>query len=216
MKLTGVLVIAVFLLINGLGSVAEAYQQYYDIAQLEQAQTEAGQRHLPMAWLGSLPANSNTGDSKALATQTALTILQNQAVVILLDSEKMATVPKVVRTEFEKVDDGPQLKGPSWVSPKVVFTDPEVTKAIGRVSYTQMSGEGTDIAINSALQIIRNTKDALEPAQPAVVATNETAPSRDYTPPPRDHSINYLVIIIGVPLAWYIYSRGRERDAGKK
>ncbi len=199
-----------------MGSILKAYQKYYDITQHDQAQAEANQRHLPLAWLGNLPANANSGDPKALATQAALTTLQNQAVIILLDSENMASVPPVVQTEFEKVDDGPQLKGPNWISPKVVFTDPGVTKAIGRVSYTQMSGEGTEAAINSALQIIRNMKDALEPAKPVVAGTTDTATYPVSTPHPHDYTLNYLAIIIGIPVAWFIYSRGRERDAGKK
>jgi hypothetical protein len=211
------LLVAAFILVSEMGSVAEAYQQYYDITQHDQAQAEAEQRHLPVAWVGSLPEYSNTGDPKALATQQALTSLQNQAVIILFDSQNTAKVPRIVQAEFEKVDDGPQPQGPNWISPKVVFTDPGITKAISRVSYTQMSGEGTAAAINSALQVIRNTPDVLEPAKPpppvaANAKINRPAP---YTPPP-DHTINYIIIILGIPFAWFIYSRARERDAGKK
>jgi len=200
-----------------MSTVLEAYPLYYEITQQAQAQAEAQQRHLPVAWLGSLPANSDLGESKAQAAQLALTTLQNHAVVIFFEREKIESVPSLVQTEFKKPDDGPDPLGQNWASPKVVFTDPGVTKAIGRVSYTQMSHEGTVAALNTVLQIIRNTPDMLEPAPspPPVVAHTEI--NRPVPPAkPRNHTINYIVIIIGIPLAWYIYSRGRDRDAGKK
>ncbi len=127
-------------------------------------------------------------------------------------------MPNLVQAEFQKKDDGPTGKGPNWIPPKVVFTDPGVTKAIGRVSSTQIH-EGSEAVLNTALQIIRNNPDLLEPIQPVIVApqaTPVTPPVVAPPPPPPDHIINYIVIIIGVPLAWYIFSRGRQRDRGKK
>jgi len=137
-------------------------------------------------------------------------------VVIFFEREGITSAPDFVQKELQKPDDGPDPLGQNWVSPKVIFTDPGVTKAIGRVSYAQMNREGTVAALNTVLQIIRNTPDLLEPIPPVNVTNQETSSIHPVVTPHPDHTINYIIIIIGLPLAWYIYSRGRDRDAGKK
>ena len=54
----------------------------------------------------------------------------------------------------------------------MVFTNPEVTQILGRVSATQMA-EGRDLPLNSALQEIRNNPTAL--ALPESPSSNTVA-----------------------------------------
>ncbi len=59
--------------------------------------------------------------------------------VITFDGLRMQDVPNLVHAQFHINDDGPLEGGAAWRVPKIVFTDPGITKTLGRVSYTQMS-----------------------------------------------------------------------------
>jgi hypothetical protein len=157
-----------------MGSIGEAFPSYYDIANHDQAQAEARQRKLPLAWLGGFPEDLNVNGprpgSQADLEQMALATLQDNAVVIFFDGKNMAPVPDLVHAQFHIQDDGPLPNGANWVTPKVVFTNPEVTQILGRVSAKEM-GIGRDVPLNSALQIIRNNPMALAPPSPPIQGT---------------------------------------------
>lgn len=172
MKLT-VLLIALVLT----APLARAYPLYHDISDTPAAQAEAHERGLPIAYLGVIPGVLEQGTpapgSDAELAQTALNTLQGRAVVITFNGLTMASVPDFVHAQFHIGDDGPLGGGAAWLVPKVVFTDPGITKILGRVSHTQMKS-GVDEPLNSALQIILNDPHALEPVQPAAAPAAKT------------------------------------------
>jgi len=175
----------VFLSAVFLGPFAHGFPAYYDITEHDQAQAEARQRSLPLAWLGGFPEDLNIGsprpDSQADLEQMALATLRDNAVIIFFDGRNMAPVPPIVHAQFHIQDDGPLPNGASWVTPKVVFTNPEVTQILGRVSATDMHAE-RDAALISALQIIRNNPTALAlPPAPSPTPVTDTA-SKAETP----------------------------------
>jgi hypothetical protein len=57
--------------------------------------------------------------------------------------------------QFFQLDDGPQPNGHHYLVPKIVFSDPNVTRAFGRVSYTQMQAS-REAAIDAVLETIAN------------------------------------------------------------
>jgi hypothetical protein len=170
---------------------AQAYPQYYDIADHEKAQAEALGRHLPLAWFGEepddlnpppLPAGSEyTDDSKAdfALNQMAMSALQDQAVIIVFNGHNMSPVPAIVHAQDHIQDDGPLPGGANWKTPKIVFTNSTVTRILGRVSCTQMQADG-QMAINTVLQKISQDPAALAPD---AVATSSVAPTP--APPPE-------------------------------
>jgi hypothetical protein len=166
------------------GPFAQGFPAYYDISEHEKAQAEARQRNLPLAWLGGYPEvlSMSTTRSGSLGDvqQMAMATLQNNAVIIFFDGANMAPVPAIVHAQIHIHDDGNLLGGADWNRPKVVFTNPEVTQVLGRVSETDMYAE-REAALNSALQIIRNNPMALAlPGAPsASPAANTVTPGPD-------------------------------------
>jgi hypothetical protein len=145
---------------------ARAYPPYYDISQTEAAKAEAQARQLPIAYLGSFPecltqSSPNPGSFGDLS-QMALAALQGKAVVIFFDGHNMAPVPMMVHMQYHQPDDGPLDGGAAWTPPKIVFTDPAVTKILGRVSHTQMTA-GREAPILAALAAIQNDPASLQP-----------------------------------------------------
>jgi hypothetical protein len=156
------------LFITGLTATwAVAFPEYYSPNTLSQAQAEARQRNLPLAWVGSNPAFLTVGapdpGSAADLTQMAMDTLRGNAVIVFFDGRSMTLVPDLVHAQYHIHDDGKEAGTADWVSPKVVFSNPDVTKILGRVSYTQMKTD-RDIPLNSMLQIIRNDPNALASA----------------------------------------------------
>lgn len=147
-----------------MGSLAHGFPAYYDIADHDWAQKEARQRMLPLAWVGGFPEDLNIGiprvGSPADLEQMALFTLRDNAVIIFFDGRYMGPVPPIVHAQFHIHDDDSLPPNISWLVPKVVFTNPEVTRVLGRVSFTQMK-RNRDAALNSALQLIRNNPTAL-------------------------------------------------------
>jgi hypothetical protein len=175
----------VFLSAVFLAPFAHGFPAYYDISEHDLAQAEARQRNLPLAWLGGIPEDLNVGNplsgSQADLEQMAMATLRDNAVIIFFDGRNMAPVPQIVHAQFHIQDDGPLSNGAAWVIPKVVFTNPEVTQILGRVSATQM-GEDRDAALNSALQIIRNNPTALTlPEAPSPSPVTDAASKADAT-----------------------------------
>jgi hypothetical protein len=101
--------------------------------------------------------------------QMAMAALHDNAVIITFDGRNMGPVPGNVHGQFHIQDDGVLSGGASWVVPKIVFTNPEVTQMLGRVSAAQM-GKDREADINSVLQTIRSNPAALAPPPPPVVA----------------------------------------------
>lgn len=211
------------------GPRARAFPAYYDISEHDKAQAEARQRNLPLAWLGSFPECLTEGapnpGSIADLTQMALATLQDHAVVIFFDGRNMAPVPAIIHAQYHIQDDGPLPGGAAWTSPKVVFSNPEVTKILGRVSYTQMSAS-RDIPLNSALQVIRNDSTALTPPpstpQPDVAAANASASGKTDPLNTVDSALSvmgwlsdnslYLIIGLGLALVGLFFWLARSRQ----
>lgn len=147
--------------------LALAYPASYDISQTAAAKAEAQARHLPIAYVGIVPGvlgnpSPDPGSDSDLANM-ALAALDGHAVIITFNGENMAPVPTLVHMEgFHPNDDGPLEGGAAWVPPKIVFTDPAVTKILGRVSHTQMAAQ-RDAPIRSILASIQNDPNALNP-----------------------------------------------------
>jgi hypothetical protein len=155
---------AVLLIFCLTAPLALAFPEYYGIPDLAKAQAEARQRNLPLAWLGSFREDLAVGapepGSVADLTQMALATLQGNAVVVFFDGRNMDPVPALIHAQFHLHDDAPLSGAADWISPKVVFSNADVSKILGRVSYTQMKAE-RDVPLNSAIQVIRNDPTAL-------------------------------------------------------
>ena len=118
------------------GPIARAYPPSYDISSTAAAQDEARARKLPLAYLGIIPGvlteASPQPNSDADLSQLALNTLQGRAVVITFDGRNMAPVPGLIHMQFHQPDDGPLQGGAAWLVPKIVFSDPGITKTLGR------------------------------------------------------------------------------------
>jgi len=201
-KLSFVLAGAVLLATTQAGSVARALPDYYDISDTATAQAEARQLKLPLAYLGSFPecltdAAPNPGGQSDL-TQMALATLQGNAVVIFFDGRNMAPVPAIIHAQYHIQDDGPLPGGAAWNSPKVVFSNPDITKILGRVSHTQMLA-GRAAPLYTALQAIRDDPSALAPLPPppAPVAAADTSTTTGQ-PASDDSPANYFARLTGM------------------
>ncbi len=175
----------IFLTVTFVETFAQGFPAYYDISDHDKAQAEARQRNLPLAWLGGFPEvlsmSSTRPDSLGDLQQMAMATLQGNAVIIFFDGKNMAPVPAIVHAQIHIHDDGELPERADWVRPKVVFTNPEVTQILGRVSETEMRAN-REVPLNSALQIIRNNPTALalpEASSPSPVANTATTPEPD-------------------------------------
>lgn len=182
--------VAAFLLFSP-AARAQSYPQYYGISNRAKAQAEAQARHLPLAWMGAYHADimetSPDHDSEAELTQMAMADLQGQAVVILFEASNMGPVPGVVHAQDHIQDDGPLPGGASWSAPKIVFTNPQVTRALGRVSRTQMASD-REMAINVVLQQIAQDSTALQPSPTPAPATQPLQTGAPNAPALTEHS----------------------------
>jgi hypothetical protein len=173
------LLVAILLLF---GTSAYSYPDYYNISDHAQAQVEARERNLPLAWVGGFPDLLNTPNpedgSQADLEQLAMKTLRDNAVIIFFDGHNMAPVPGIVHAQFHIHDDGDLPDGASWNVPKIVFTNPEVTKALGRVSATQLHS-GRDGSIFIALQAIRDDPTAMLVPPPPPPHTQEPPTAAD-------------------------------------
>jgi len=117
---------------------------YYSFAELAEAQSAARQLNWPLAWICSdlsvLSVPSPATGSDADLTQLEMNYLKSRAVIIFLNgNEDLDKTSPVVRDQqFYRMDDGPIPGGHHFYSPKVVFTDPNITHPLGRVSHTDV------------------------------------------------------------------------------
>jgi len=196
--------VLVALFLGMAGSCAWAFPQYHDISDTVAAQAEARQRNLPLAYLGGFPedlstVNPNPGSAADLA-QMALATLQGRVVVIFFDGHNMGPVPGLIHAQFHIHDDGPLDGVAAWNRPKVVFSNADITKTLGRVSATQM-GADREASFNAALQAIQNDPTALVPAPPppppppvAASTNNSTSDGGDDQSSPA----NYFASVTGL------------------
>jgi hypothetical protein len=138
---------------------------YYTLEDLPKAQDAARQSHLPLAWidgmLSALSASNPDPNSEDEITQMALAHLKSRVVVIFADAgPTLGQLPAVIRDQqLFQMDDGPLPDGHHYYVPKVCFCDAEITKPLGRVSYTQMHAS-REAAIDAVLVTINADKTA--------------------------------------------------------
>ena len=155
----------------------EQAHPYYTFAELPEAQRVARQLHRPLAWidgnLAALALPNPPYNSEDELTQMAVNHLKPLAVTIFLgaDTNLSALSPVIRDQQLFQLDDGPLPDGHHFYVPKIAFSDPEVTKALGRVSYTQMAAS-REAAIDSVLQSFTGASDT----SPASIApgTNDS------------------------------------------
>jgi hypothetical protein len=121
----------------------EKAHPYYRLTALEEAKATARQLHWPLAWIcGHLEALTPTEpepDSEDDISQMAMRVLGTQAVVIFLDgNEDLQQVPPVLLDQYFHFDDGPVPGGHHFFAPKIVFSDPDAARPLGRVTFTEM------------------------------------------------------------------------------
>jgi hypothetical protein len=161
----------------------EEEHPYYHMAQQAEAQALADQMHWPLAWLSAYekdvaPDASASTDEVALS-MTALKFLKDKTIVILINPDKeMPLTPPIVHHQFSKFDDGTLPGGANYLVPKVVFSTPDATTILGRVSYTQMKISG-----ETALNGVYDSFD-FEAAQPPFTPATNAAPSAPAPPAP--------------------------------
>jgi hypothetical protein len=153
----------------------EEEHPYYRLASLEDAKAAARELHWPLAWMcGDLQALNETNpapNSEGDLTQMALNELKSQTVVIFLDGNgDLAQAAPVLLQQFFQYDDGPVPGGHHFFGPKIVFSDDEVTKALGRVSSTQMKAT-REVAIASVVAAIENGTPVPTPSTNAPAGT---------------------------------------------
>jgi hypothetical protein len=162
-------------------TLARAYPPYHDISDTAAAQAEARERGLPIAYVGTYPScltDAPGANVNSDLTQMALTTLQGRAVVITFDGNNMAVVPLMIHMQYHQPDDGPLDGGAAWIVPKIVFTDPGITKPLGRVWYKQMAAD-REAPIESALDAIKSNPKALTPRPKPEFAANATDDNND-------------------------------------
>jgi hypothetical protein len=137
----------------------EDQHPYYALTSLADAQAAARQLHWPIAWICSdlptLTTTDATPNSEDDLTQRAVNHLKTQAVIVFLDGNTdLGKVPAVLLKDgFFQMDDGPVPDGHHFYPPKIVFSDPDGTKCLGRVSSTQLKATG-EAAIDNVLTTI--------------------------------------------------------------
>lgn len=150
---------------------ARAFPEYYALADRAKAESEAKQRHLPLAWLCSLDGVLQSKEARLefAREMTDLTIatLKDRAVIIYFDTNHTYRVPVLI-TRAVHAFDADNLAYNTWYIPKVIFTDPDTTKVLAVVTAGQL-GEKREAHLISALHIIANDRHAFELAPPPVV-----------------------------------------------
>jgi len=138
---------------------------YYTLDDLAKAQEAARQAHLPLAWidgnLSALSAANPDPNSEDELTQMALAHLRSRVIVIFADAgPTLGQLPAVIRDQqLFQMDDGTIPGGHHYYVPKIAFSDADITKPLGRVSYTQMHAT-REAAIDAVLTTINSDKTA--------------------------------------------------------
>ena len=162
---------------------------YFKLNSVNQAKALAQQVHLPLAWIcswnHSLTDRDSPPESESGSTQMAIAALQGRAIVIFVAADdEWSHSPKIILDQLVHLDDGHLPDGHHFLTPKVVFSSPDVTKTFGRVSYTQMQ-KTQKAAIDAAIDAINNdpAAQAILQGQPASAPTApKSQPSSNSTP----------------------------------
>jgi hypothetical protein len=126
---------------------------FYRLPELADAKAAARQLHWPLAWvcgdLSSLSVSQPSPGTSDDLMQMSVDYLKSRAVVIFLDGNtELVQAPPAALQQFYHLDDGTIPGGHHFYSPKIVFTDPEGRKQLGRVWYTEMkTGRETEIEV---------------------------------------------------------------------
>jgi hypothetical protein len=152
-------------LILFVGSRTLAAQEYYAVAQIDQAKAEARAKHLPIAWLSSpmVYLNSNYANdapgSPAELTALALRTLRGQAVIIFQDADNdLPNMPQNMIDRIETKDEGNNLpNGWHYTAPKIIYTDPGLKTFFGCTLAPDLRSD-REAAINVALHRIRDDR----------------------------------------------------------
>jgi hypothetical protein len=137
---------------------------YFAMNAAAKAKALAQQMHLPLAWICSfnqdLTADNPPPESESESLQMAIAALQSQAIVIFVAPDgEWNQSPQIVIDQLFHLDDGPLPDGHHFLTPKIVFSSPDVTTTFGRVSYTQMKAT-QEVAIDTAIDAIDNDSAA--------------------------------------------------------
>jgi hypothetical protein len=149
----------------------EKEHPFYPLSALADAQAAARDLRWPLAWICGSSADQGVASpapgSDADLQQMAIDYLKSRAVVVFLNGdEDLNKVSPVVREQqFFQMDDGPIPGGHHFYGPKVVFTDPDIRKPLGRVSHTEMAAYGTN-AIQETILAIENNETPSTPKAP--------------------------------------------------
>jgi hypothetical protein len=148
-------------------SASAQYPLYHRLSDTAGAAAEAQARHLPVAYIGVLVPELSNPQS---ITMAALSSLQGVAVVICFDAHSVAKINPMIRAQYGIRDDGEEPgSANTWMPPKIVFTDPAITKVVGRVASTQI--QANPQIIFQVLGNIRDNPDSLNPAPMPLAAS---------------------------------------------
>ena len=214
----------------GVGSELSHADPYYMMANQAQAQAEAREKHLPLAWLSTDISDLSDGSprpgGRADLAQMAIATLQGRAVIIIVNGNAdMPQTPAIVHHQFSALDDTGLPPGVNYFQPKIVFSDPNATKTLGRVWATEMHTDRT-IPIESAFQVIKNDPDAqaslqeaapVDSGQPAAAGSSDATASGnlfDLYTFFNQYGIYLAVVAIGliVTVVWYAISRASNAE----
>jgi hypothetical protein len=213
-----------FLIISLLPAQAapDVYPDYYTLADHDKAQAEARQRTLPLVWLIAHPTDLDTPASttqlRPFLTQMALKTLAGHAVIILVNVDLLSHLPDLIARQVRTNEQDDLLRHALLLVPKLIFTNPEATKPLGRVSALQLWREH-DVEINVLLLEISHDPTALVPPTPeeiAAAANQPASPTAHPAPPDigtwtTEDIILYSALGICVVVILFVIMRARTR-----
>jgi hypothetical protein len=166
----------------------EEAHPFYKFADRAEAQNLARQMHWPVAWMDTrLPELSTANpvpDSEDDMSQRAINHLKSHTIIIVADGNNdLGSLPPIVLAQFFVLDDGPMPGGHHFYGPKIVFSDPDVTKTFGRISHTQIKTNG-DAAFVEGLAAIPTDWAG----SPSVTPPPFTPPAKTASAPPAPTS----------------------------
>jgi hypothetical protein len=140
--------IAALVLLCAMRGLAIADPIYYTMDDLKDAESEAKDHHIPIVWLASSPEclmeKSPPKKSSGDMTQMAVKYLSGdqmraKVVLVCINWDKEADiVPPAVVDQFNQYDDGPLQDNAFLLYPKLVISNFDGSKVVGRLSVTEM------------------------------------------------------------------------------
>ena len=195
-------------------------EDFHTDGQIAQAQAEAREQKLPIAWVSAMRENVDGSSPQLTGTALlalALKELPGHAVVILSTDEGKA--PELIHRYLFMRDD-PDVPAPhTHFAPKIVLTDPSMTVYFDRISYTDMKedGEGAFLAVFNRIAATPAFQDALNaPAAVPTASAAVPAPSASAVAPGFDFSNLLVIPILGLVLfvgySWYAQRKSPPED----